>query len=111
VLRDFGAEQVRLAGLAAQPLWGVQLADTLVRGLKSSAGQRTCAAVTQLARTLELSVLAPEVGRAREAQLLEQYGCTALSGPLYGVRLSQEQLSASVAEPLAEGRPAASGEG
>ncbi len=97
MLREFGAERIRLTDLAAQPFRGVELSNALVQQLRSQSGQRMCNAVARFIHALDMKVGATSVDNSDEVGLLTRYGCDEVAGPLFGEDLTPEQLAEKLA--------------
>ncbi|MEM9384438.1 MAG: EAL domain-containing protein [Pseudomonadota bacterium] len=93
MLREFGAERIRLTDLAAQPFRGVELSNALVQQLRSQSGQRMCNAVARFVHALDMKVGATSVDNSDEVTLLTRYGCDEVAGPLFGEDLSADDLA------------------
>lgn len=94
MLREFGAERIRLTDLAAQRLRGVQLSNALVQQLRSQSGRRMCRAIADFIHALDMRVGAGSVDDSQEVALLLGFGCDEFAGPLLGEAMTREALEA-----------------
>lgn len=93
MLRDFGAERLRLTDLASHRFRGVQLADELVQQLRSHAGRRLCRAVAGFVHALDMRLGAGAVDDSAQVALLLEYGCDEFAGPLLCEDLTRDALA------------------
>jgi EAL domain-containing protein (putative c-di-GMP-specific phosphodiesterase class I) len=97
-LDDFGTGYSSLSYLKTMPLDELKLDRSFVTGIASAARDRALvAAVVQLARTLDIAVVAEGVETEAQARVLDAIGCSIHQGFLYGKAVPAAAFTALLA--------------
>ncbi|MAS08189.1 MAG: hypothetical protein CL534_26335 [Ahrensia sp.] len=111
-LDDFGTGHAAIANLRKYPLERIKIDRSLVAGIDRDVDLvMITSAITNLARSLGLKVLAEGVETEAELEMLQQIGCTCVQGYLYSrpMQLSRLLFWLKQRESAARGGSAASG--
>jgi diguanylate cyclase (GGDEF)-like protein len=102
---DFGAGYTSLGYLKRFPVDFLKLDRSLVKGLPESDKDRAIAsAVSNMARSLGLGLVAEGVERQPQAEFLARHRCQELQGNLYGRPVPAEELEILLAKQRRRGR-------
>ena len=91
---DFGVGQSSLGYLARFPVDSLKISSSFVRGLPSDRGNSAItAAMIDMARGLEVRVIAQGVENREQIEFLKQHGCTVMQGSLFSRPVSAEEFA------------------
>ncbi len=90
---DFGTGYSNLGYLKELPITQIKIDMSFVQGLVSNAGDRAIVkSIIDLARNLQVSVVAEGVETLEQLAILREYGCTKVQGFLFARPLAPEAL-------------------
>jgi predicted signal transduction protein with EAL and GGDEF domain len=96
-LADLGAGELSLARYTGHALHGFRIAREVIDGVVADPHQAALTrALLELARALDLAVVAAGVTTEAQAEFLRRHGCDRLEGPLFGTELTAETVGERV---------------